>query len=52
MLKEITVLYEREYEIARDIRGASTCFGIEAYEQGAVNVGRTVAAIIEPPSVA
>jgi hypothetical protein len=51
LLKEITVLYEREFEIARDIRGASTCFTIEAYEQGAINIGRTVAAIIAPPSL-
>ena len=31
---EIIILYEHIYEIYGDIRGATNCFAIDAYEQG------------------
>ena len=48
--KEILIFYERKYEIYGDIKAATNCFKIDAYEQGGICIGRVTAACIEAPS--
>lgn len=49
--KELLIFYERHYEIYGDIRAATNCFKIDAYEQGGICIGRVTAACIENPSI-
>lgn len=49
LAKRLLVLYENEYEIYGDIKGATNCFKTEAYVQGSYNVGRVIAACIALP---
>nr|XP_054765678.1 uncharacterized protein LOC129272583 [Lytechinus pictus] len=47
VLEEIIILYENEYEIYGDIKGATNSFNLlEAYQQGGLCIGRLVRACL------
>ena len=48
---ELFIFYERRYEIYGDIKGATNCFKIDAYEQAGVCIGHVTAACIEKPDL-